>query len=78
MFVGNVEYMCSFVLLDNPLMESGITDNTKVPTERVQEVHEIMDNGFTDKVESGFYNECDFICGGVSYELLVVVCCVFP
>jgi hypothetical protein len=60
MFVGDVEYIRSFVLLDNPLMEPGITDDTEIPTERIQEMHEILDNGFAYEVEPGFHYECDF------------------
>lgn len=49
-------------------MVSGIRDDEKIPTERIEEMHEVVNDVFGDLVESGFDNNGGFVVVGMSYE----------
>ncbi len=69
MSVADFVDKCIWIFLLYYVVISGITDNEEIPPERIQKMHEIVDDVLGDFVESGFDYNCGFIGIGVSHEL---------
>ena len=68
MTVADIIDICVWILLFDCVVISGITDNEQIEPERIEKMHEIIDDVFGYFVESGFYDYCNFIRTRVSYE----------
>jgi len=49
-------------------MVSGITDDGEIPSERIEKMHEIVDDVLGDFVESGFDYHCEFFGIGMFHK----------